>query len=179
MSVTERDLRALFTSYGDLENNDGIILFRKDVPGYTNYAHINFNSRESATTAKSALNHTEFFGRLLRVEWNRSPKKFTEATTGINSSASSITTDIQVSTNSKNVNVPSSNNAAALIPTNGQFVMATTNDRGTYVCCPVLSVYVQFETIHEGARVSEATIRSLFEPFGCVTGKPFCDQNRF
>lgn len=160
MIVTEKDLRFLFASYGELENNDGIILFRKDIPGYTNYAHVNFQKRDDAAAAKSALNQSEFFGRYLRVEWNRSPKKFTEAAISLNSNMSSpIATAVQVTGHTTNV----------LIPTTGH-IMAPTNDRGTYVCCPVLSIYVQFETVQEGARVSEATIRNIFEPFGGVTG---------
>jgi RNA recognition motif-containing protein len=161
IAVTEQDLRALFVCHGEVESNDGIILFRKDIPGYTNYAHINFRNRESATAAKAALNQYELFGRFLRVEWNRSHKKLNESS----STTLISTTDtmmMHVPTNS-NDDTTTDSVLTSSFPT-------TSGDRGTYVCCPVLSVYVQFETIQEGVRVSEATIRSVFEPFGFVTG---------
>ena len=56
IAVTEEDLVKLF---GDncaadaLDPIDAIILFRRDIPGYTNYAHVNFTSREAALLARS------------------------------------------------------------------------------------------------------------------------------
>ena len=37
--------------------------------GYTNYAHINYHTREAANLARNKLNHYEVKGRTLRVEW--------------------------------------------------------------------------------------------------------------
>lgn len=143
--ATESDLRSLFESYGELENKDGIILFRKDVPGYTNYAHVNFCERSAASTARTELNQYEFYGRLLRVEWNRSPKKFTDAIVPV---SSTIASESSIHSN----------------------LMVPVNDRGTYKLDPVLSVYVQFETIVPGQRVTEETLLNVFESFGSVIG---------
>ena len=41
----------------------------RPMPGYTNYAHINYHTREAANLARNKLNHYEVKGRALRVEW--------------------------------------------------------------------------------------------------------------
>jgi hypothetical protein len=45
------------------------------------------------------------------------------------------------------------------------------SNKATYICSPVISIYVQFETVNEDARVTEASLRSIFENFGPLTGK--------
>jgi RNA recognition motif-containing protein len=43
-------------------------------------------------------------------------------------------------------------------------------ERTFYNSAPVISIYVQFETIEADAKVSESLIREVFEPFGLLTG---------
>lgn len=51
--------------------------------------------------------------------------------------------------------------------------------KSTYLCSPVLSIYVQFETLQEDARVTETSLREVFEPFGLVTGENDYFRNVF
>lgn len=197
VTVEEEDLRSLFGRYGVLDPNDGVILFRRDIPGYTNYAHINYTNRDDAATARAKLNFFELHGRNLRVEWNRSPKKLLDSLAqhssmqqlgGIEGDADASNTNDASKLDTQPPRTRSSSvssmehdgqqtgqikTASIIVDKNHaqqQSVPTTPRTSNTYICQPVISVYVQFETIGEDVRVSEGVIREVFDKFGHVTG---------
>lgn len=195
--MEEEDLRGLFGRYGVLDSNDGVILFRRDIPGYTNYAHINYVNRDDAATARAKLNFFELHGRNLRVEWNRSPKKLLDSLAQHSSNQHQgkvegngdvsntnevsnldpqhqMTRSSTVSSMEHDVQQQAESRAPSIVVdknlTQQSAGPSTPRTSNTYICQPVISVYVQFETISEDVRVSEGVIREVFDKFGHVTG---------
>ncbi|MDD4253781.1 MAG: RNA-binding protein [Methanofollis sp.] len=65
-SVTEEDLKDLFSSYGDVKS--------VKIIGDKGFGFVEMSTKEEAEKARDATNGTEFVGRTLRVEEAQPPR---------------------------------------------------------------------------------------------------------
>jgi RNA recognition motif-containing protein len=149
--------------------------------------NIRFSSVQTATYVKHKLNNMEISGRILRIDWMRNgfqavsdyasgrqdlSSEFGDADNDTLSADGALATetDKHPANNSKRAVESRNTTSCSEADSEGYAGRLDSAEPSNARVSPVVSVYVQFESISPSARISESGMKLVFEPFGKVVG---------